>query len=79
MTLISSLSSILYNSLNSADFKNFLYEYMISYHGGPVIKALDMVDWNAWFFGIQVPKVDFYFDTTVLEKCELNQSQMRRI
>ncbi|KAI9593051.1 peptidase family M1-domain-containing protein [Syncephalis fuscata] len=56
-------------SIDTNDWKLFLYEYMRKHHGDEKVKVLDQVDWHAWIKGTGMPPVTNEFDTSLAEAC----------
>jgi len=56
-------------SLNTNEWKDFLYDYFEK-HDKSKVKILDTVDWNAWFYGYGLPPIDPKFDRTLLNMCD---------
>ncbi|KAF8885226.1 leukotriene-A4 hydrolase [Gymnopilus junonius] len=56
-------------SITTAQWKDHLYAYWQKNGGAEKIKALDSVDWDAWFYGegVQLP-VHLEYDLTLAEK-----------
>ncbi|EJD04497.1 uncharacterized protein FOMMEDRAFT_107254 [Fomitiporia mediterranea MF3/22] len=56
-------------SINAAIWKDHLYSYWSKHGGAEKVKALDSVDWNAWFYGegLTLP-VEMEYDTTLAEQ-----------
>ena len=44
-----------HKSIDTNDFKSFLYEYFSG--DSEKVTVLDSVDWNAWFHGVGMPPV----------------------
>ncbi|KAJ1654372.1 Leucyl aminopeptidase yscIV [Dispira simplex] len=60
-------------SIDTAQWKDFLYRYMLDYHPEGTDKAkelLSQVDWDKWFYGRGMPPVIPNFDQTLLQACE---------
>ena len=56
-----------YKSLNTAQWKSFLFEFFASQPEKTAI--LEKVDWEAWFHGVGMPPVKPAFNTSLLDAC----------
>ncbi|KAG0270132.1 Leukotriene A-4 hydrolase [Actinomortierella ambigua] len=56
-------------SINTDDWKAFLYEYMEKTHGKEKVDLLNTVDWEAWLAGTGMPPVKNNFDDTLAKAC----------
>ncbi|KAI8056806.1 peptidase family M1-domain-containing protein [Syncephalis plumigaleata] len=56
-------------SIDTEEWKQFLYDYMDKHHGSEKVALLNQVDWHAWFKGTGMPPVTNEFDTTLAEAC----------
>ncbi|KAF9353213.1 Leukotriene A-4 hydrolase [Mortierella sp. NVP85] len=60
-------------SINTKDWKDFLYSFMAKNFGDEkgqeLVKLLDTVDWDAWLSGVGMPPVDNKFDDTLAKEC----------
>ncbi|KAF9975726.1 Leukotriene A-4 hydrolase [Actinomortierella ambigua] len=56
-------------SINTDDWKAFLYEYMEKTHGKEKVDLLNTVDWEAWLAGTGMPPVKNHFDDTLAKAC----------
>ncbi|KAF9586325.1 Leukotriene A-4 hydrolase [Lunasporangiospora selenospora] len=56
-------------SINTDDWKAFLYSFMEKTFGQEKVDLLNQVDWNAWISGVGMPPVDNKFDQTLAKAC----------
>ncbi|KAG0341414.1 Leukotriene A-4 hydrolase [Podila humilis] len=56
-------------SINTDDWKAFLYSYMGNSFGQEKVDLLDKVDWETWLSGTGMPPVDNKFDDTLAREC----------
>ncbi|KAG0242233.1 peptidase family M1-domain-containing protein [Mortierella sp. GBAus27b] len=56
-------------SINTNDWKEFLYTYMRDTHGQEKVDLLDKVDWATWLTHPGMPPVDNQFDDTLAKAC----------
>ncbi|KAF9903836.1 Leukotriene A-4 hydrolase [Lobosporangium transversale] len=56
-------------SINTDDWKNFLYSFMEKNFGQEKVDLLNKVDWDAWLTGTGMPPVDNKFDDTLAKEC----------
>ncbi|OLL25450.1 Leukotriene A-4 hydrolase [Neolecta irregularis DAH-3] len=54
-------------SISTADFKEYLYEWFERHHGKEMIEKLDSIDWHTWFYGTGMPPVQPAFDTSLAQ------------
>ncbi|RKP23183.1 leukotriene A4 hydrolase [Syncephalis pseudoplumigaleata] len=63
-------------SITTAEWKQFLYDYMSRHHGEAMVKTLDTVNWHAWFKEPGMPPVTNEYDHTLANACtELSKRQ----
>ncbi|KAJ7178723.1 peptidase family M1-domain-containing protein [Mycena crocata] len=62
------VSTFIGKSITTEQWKTHLYEYYTKNGGPEKIKALDSIDWNAWFYGegLKLP-VEMQYDTTLAQ------------
>ncbi|KAG0210630.1 Leukotriene A-4 hydrolase [Mortierella sp. GBA30] len=56
-------------SINTKDWKKFLYSFMESVFGQDKVNLLNQVDWDTWLSGTGMPPVDNVFDDTLARAC----------
>ncbi|KAG0306330.1 Leukotriene A-4 hydrolase [Dissophora globulifera] len=56
-------------SINTDDWKAFLYSFMEKQHGQEKVDLLNKVDWETWLSGTGMPPVDNKFDDTLAKAC----------
>ncbi|KAG0304689.1 Leukotriene A-4 hydrolase, partial [Dissophora globulifera] len=56
-------------SINTDDWKAFLYSFMEKHHGQEKVDILNKVDWEAWLSGTGMPPVENKFDDTLAKEC----------
>ncbi|KAG9067400.1 Leukotriene A-4 hydrolase [Linnemannia hyalina] len=56
-------------SINTDDWKAFLYSFMEKNHGQEKVDLLNKVDWEAWLAGTGMPPVENKFDDTLAKAC----------
>jgi len=56
-------------TVNTEQWKAFLYEYMEKTHGQEVVDKLNTIDFELWLRGTGMPPVDPQFDTTLADAC----------
>ncbi|KAF9934607.1 Leukotriene A-4 hydrolase [Linnemannia zychae] len=56
-------------SINTDDWKAFLYNFMEKNFGQEKVDLLNQVDWEAWLAGTGMPPVDNKFDDTLAKAC----------
>ncbi|KAH7045430.1 peptidase family M1-domain-containing protein [Linnemannia elongata] len=56
-------------SINTDDWKAFLYSFMEKNFGQEKVDLLNKVDWEAWLAGTGMPPVDNKFDDTLAKAC----------
>ncbi|KAG0052561.1 Leukotriene A-4 hydrolase [Gryganskiella cystojenkinii] len=56
-------------SINTDDWKAFLYSFMEKTFGQEKVDLLNQVDWEAWLAGTGMPPVDNKFDDTLARAC----------
>ncbi|KAI1316324.1 Leukotriene A-4 hydrolase [Mortierella claussenii] len=56
-------------SINTDDWKTFLYSFMEKNHGQEKVDLLNKVDWETWLSGAGMPPVDNKFDDTLARAC----------
>ncbi|KAF9430026.1 Leukotriene A-4 hydrolase [Podila epigama] len=56
-------------SINTDDWKAFLYKFMEKTFGQDKVDLLNKVDWEAWLAGTGMPPVDNKFDDTLARAC----------
>ncbi|KAF9146590.1 Leukotriene A-4 hydrolase [Mortierella sp. GBA39] len=56
-------------SINTDDWKAFLYAFMEKTFGQEKVDLLNKVDWEAWLAGTGMPPVDNKFDDTLAKAC----------
>ncbi|KAI8604549.1 peptidase family M1-domain-containing protein [Dissophora ornata] len=56
-------------SINTDDWKAFLYSFMEKTFGQEKVDLLNKVDWEAWLAGTGMPPVDNKFDDTLAKAC----------
>ncbi|GJJ73186.1 leukotriene-A4 hydrolase [Entomortierella parvispora] len=56
-------------SINTDDWKAFLYSFMEKTFGQEKVDLLNKVDWEAWLAGTGMPPVDNKFDDTLARAC----------
>lgn len=56
-------------SINTDDWKAFLYAFMEKTFGQEKVDLLNKVDWTTWLSGTGMPPVDNKFDDTLAKEC----------
>lgn len=56
-------------TVNTEQWKTFLYEYMEKTYGQEVVDKLNTIDFELWLRGTGMPPVDPQFDTTLADAC----------
>ncbi|KAF8969295.1 Leukotriene A-4 hydrolase, partial [Entomortierella lignicola] len=56
-------------SINTDDWKAFLYSFMEKEFGQEKVDLLNQVDWDAWLAGTGMPPVENKFDDTLAKAC----------
>ncbi|KAF9921851.1 Leukotriene A-4 hydrolase [Linnemannia zychae] len=56
-------------SINTDDWKAFLYSFMEKNFGQEKVDLLNQVDWEAWLAGTGMPPVENKFDDTLAKEC----------
>ncbi|KAF9580423.1 Leukotriene A-4 hydrolase [Lunasporangiospora selenospora] len=56
-------------SINTDEWKHFLYSYMTKHHGQEKVDLLNLVDWDAWLHGPGMPPVENQFDDSLARTC----------
>ena len=58
-----------HKSINTNDFKTFLYKFYQGQGNGEKVKILDSVDWDAWFNKPGMPIIENKFDDSLARAC----------